>query len=148
MLTVDQVRALAERVSQSLDEHGHAGEAVRAELEHLDRSETFSTQARDAFQDVLARAGIATLHPIGLPPDSEPFWLRAGQPLADYRSRAELPASADVVIIGAGLTGAATAYHLGPHAASGSLVVVLEQGDPACEASGRNGGNFELIPEN
>ena len=27
-------------------------------------------------------------------------------------------------------------------------VVVLDQGDPACEASGRNGGNFELLPEN
>ena len=27
-------------------------------------------------------------------------------------------------------------------------ILVLDRGDPAGEASGRNGGNFELIPEN
>jgi glycine/D-amino acid oxidase-like deaminating enzyme/CRP-like cAMP-binding protein len=54
-----------------------------------------------------------------------------------------------VVIIGAGLTGASAAYHLREAIHSRHLrVVVLDQGDPACEASGRNGGNFELIPEN
>jgi glycine/D-amino acid oxidase-like deaminating enzyme len=84
-----------------------------------------------------------------LPKDSEPFWLRGDRPLAGFRSQNKLPASADVVIIGAGLTGGSAAYHLADVARAGKQrVVVLDQGDPASEASGRNGGNFELLPEN
>lgn len=84
-----------------------------------------------------------------LPADDRPYWFRVGHPLAGYRSRESLPAEARLVVIGAGLTGASAAYHaarLAPDQATG--VVVLDQGDPAGEASGRNGGNFELIPEN
>ena len=127
---------------------GRANEMMRAELQRIDRDEVFSRPARDAFQDLLARAGVATTHPIRIPIDSQPFWFRDGQALANFQSHAELPVSADVVIIGAGLTGAATAYYLSGHASQGKRVVVLDQGDPAGEASGRNGGNFELIPEN
>ncbi|MEX2284433.1 MAG: FAD-dependent oxidoreductase [Gemmatimonadota bacterium] len=84
-----------------------------------------------------------------LPKDSEPFWLRGDRPLAGYRSQKSLPATADVVIIGAGLTGGSAAYHLADATRAGKQrVVVLDQGDPASEASGRNGGNFELLPEN
>ncbi|HKF07444.1 MAG TPA: FAD-dependent oxidoreductase [Xanthobacteraceae bacterium] len=50
-----------------------------------------------------------------------------------------------MVVIGAGLTGTAAAYRLKDTRLS---VVLLDQGDPAGEASGRNGGNFELLPEN
>jgi glycine/D-amino acid oxidase-like deaminating enzyme len=121
--------------------------STRAELERIDREELFSSPARDAFQDLLARAGIATNLPIRIPLDGEPYWLRHGQPLAGFQSSASLPEAADIVIIGAGLTGAATAYHLAEHARA-RRIVVLDQGDPAGEASGRNGGNFELIPEN
>ena len=85
----------------------------------------------------------------GMPISDEPYWFRAGHPLAGHQSRPELPAQVDVVIIGAGLTGAATAYHFARTTQSPPLrVAVLDQGDPAGEASGRNGGNFELIPEN
>jgi glycine/D-amino acid oxidase-like deaminating enzyme len=59
-----------------------------------------------------------------------------------------LPERCDVLVIGAGLTGASAAYHLSDVVGSGARVVVIERGDPAGEASGRNGGNFELIPEN
>jgi glycine/D-amino acid oxidase-like deaminating enzyme len=83
------------------------------------------------------------------PVSDEPYWFRAGHPLAAYQSQPQLPESADVVIIGAGLTGAATAYHFAAAAKQQTMrVVVVDQGDPAGEASGRNGGNFELIPEN
>ena len=84
-----------------------------------------------------------------LPANDEPDWFRAGHPLAGFQSNPELPAEASVVIIGAGLTGAATAYHFARAGLNPEFrVVVLDQGDPAGEASGRNGGNFELIPEN
>jgi glycine/D-amino acid oxidase-like deaminating enzyme/CRP-like cAMP-binding protein len=82
-----------------------------------------------------------------LPASDEPYWFRVGHPLANHQSNPSLPESADVVVIGAGLTGASAAYHLG-RVAKSTRVVVLDQGDPAGEASGRNGGNFELIPEN
>jgi glycine/D-amino acid oxidase-like deaminating enzyme len=60
-----------------------------------------------------------------------------------------LAGTADVVVIGAGLTGASTAWHASRAIRrSGLRVVLLEHGDPATQASGRNGGNFELIPEN
>lgn len=69
--------------------------------------------------------------------------------MAGHQSQPQLPESADVVVIGAGLTGAATAYHFATVLKQQPMrVVVVDQGDPAGEASGRNGGNFELIPEN
>jgi glycine/D-amino acid oxidase-like deaminating enzyme len=83
--------------------------------------------------------------PEEVPLDDTPYWLRGEQPLAEFRSHARLEGSVDVLVIGAGLTGASAAYHL---AGRGARVAVVDAGDPACEASGRNGGNFELVPEN
>ena len=80
-----------------------------------------------------------------LPPDDTPYWLRGERPLAGFRSRPALEGEVDVLVIGAGLTGASAAYHL---AGRGARVAVVDAGDPANEASGRNGGNFELVPEN
>ena len=149
-VTVSQVRAIAERVLAECgaDASRPAGAVLRRELEALDREREFSPAALAEFQGVLARAGVATHRPVGLPVEDEPYWFRCGQPLAGWQSRPELPASADVVIVGAGLTGASAAYHLAAGAGAGMHVVVLDRGDPAGEASGRNGGNFELIPEN
>ena len=148
-MTVDRVRQLTRRVlGECADGTRPAAAALRRELEALDREADFSPAALVAFQGLLARVGVATHRPIALPADDLPFWLRGPQPLAGHRSRPALPASADVVIIGAGLTGASTAYHLADAASAGLRVVVLDRGDPAGEASGRNGGNFELIPEN
>ena len=147
-LGVRDMRDLARRVAERLDVRAPANDTLRRELEELDRGSEFSPAALAEFQGLLARAGVATHREIVLPVDDEPYWFRAGHPLAGYRSRAELPTEADVVIIGAGLTGASTAYHLANAAREGMRVVVLDQGDPAGEASGRNGGNFELIPEN
>jgi glycine/D-amino acid oxidase-like deaminating enzyme len=83
--------------------------------------------------------------PDELPLDDTPYWLRGEQPLAGFRSHARLEGAVDVLVIGAGLTGASAAFHL---AGRGVRVAVVDAGDPANEASGRNGGNFELVPEN
>ncbi|MCW1969655.1 MAG: FAD-binding oxidoreductase, partial [Anaerolineae bacterium] len=54
---------------------------------------------------------------------------------------AELPATSDVVIIGAGVHGASAAYYAAKMAErSGQRVTLLEQELPAFGASGRNGG--------
>jgi glycine/D-amino acid oxidase-like deaminating enzyme/CRP-like cAMP-binding protein len=148
MLDVRAVREIARSVAERFGATARAGQALRMELEQLDRESDFSPAARAEFQGLLARVGVATHREIVLPVNDEPYWFRSGHPLAGFRSQAELPAEADIVVIGAGLTGASTAYHLAGAAREGMRVVVLDRGDPAGEASGRNGGNFELIPEN
>ncbi len=143
-LNAADVRAIAERALAAA-QGGRATDTIRRELESIDRSCRFSTEALRLFQDLLARLGVATFRPIKLPLNDQPFWQRTPHPLANYQTTTSLPKVADIVVIGAGLTGAAAAYHLKN---TGLQVVVLDQGDPAGEASGRNGGNFELLPEN
>ena len=85
----------------------------------------------------------------GIPASDEPYWFRNGRRFANFQSNAELPPNADVVVIGAGLTGASSVYHLTRAMGTRRMrIVILDQGDPAGEASGRNGGTFELLPEN
>jgi glycine/D-amino acid oxidase-like deaminating enzyme/CRP-like cAMP-binding protein len=148
-LDVRSVRRIACEIQAACDPDGRASESLGRYLQALDRDRRFSPAARAAFEDLLARVGVASIHPPGLPLDSQPFWLRGAHPFATFRSTAEPPQSADIVIVGAGLTGASAAYHLTDAVRSlGLRVVVLERGEPAGEASGRNGGNFQLIPEN
>lgn len=148
-LSAADVRRLADRAVEALRGTGRLAPELRREIETLDRDGVFTPGGRGALQDLLARLGMATAHPIGVPVNDEPFWFRLGHPLADHQSHPDLPEEADVVVIGAGLTGASAAYHLADSVnEQRRRVVVLEQGDPAGEASGRNGGNFELIPEN
>lgn len=123
-------------------------QAAISELEarHADR---FTREARPVLQDFVARVGGKLSGPISMPADNTPIWLQGPHPLANYQSRPKLPKEADIVIVGTGLTGASAAYHLARAAEhKGLSVVVLEAQDPGTGASGRNGGNFELIPEN
>lgn len=64
------------------------------------------------------------------------YWLDTAEPAGGFR-RGELPARADVVVVGAGLTGLSTALHV---ARQGGDVVVLEANTVGWGASGRNGG--------
>jgi glycine/D-amino acid oxidase-like deaminating enzyme len=73
-----------------------------------------------------------------------PFWLTATNPHANHpwakTPNAALPAEADTVVIGAGFTGGAAAYHWSKRAPAGRKLVALEMDDPAAGASGRNEG--------
>jgi glycine/D-amino acid oxidase-like deaminating enzyme len=64
------------------------------------------------------------------------YWLDTAKPAGDFR-RGELPARADVVVVGAGLTGLSTALHV---ARQGASVALLEANTVGWGASGRNGG--------
>lgn len=71
------------------------------------------------------------------------YWIEAaGSPLRDLRSTPGLPATADVVIVGGGYSGATTAYWLDKytrgHAKQPSMVL-LEARDMCGGATGRNG---------
>src|SRR6266542_969777 len=70
--------------------------------------------------------------PAGAP---ESYWQATSS--ARARRSTQLPARTSVVVIGGGLLGASTAYWL---ARAGVATVLIEQGDLASGATGRNGG--------
>lgn len=75
-----------------------------------------------------------------------PFWLLTENPLANYpwssQPEANLPDECEVVVIGAGFTGAGCAYFWSKQKAK--AMAVLEMDDPASGASGRNGGEIVM----
>jgi glycine/D-amino acid oxidase-like deaminating enzyme len=79
---------------------------------------------------------LPSMYPV--PNPSPSFWLRDAA-LQDTRTTAALPASADFVVVGSGLTGTAAARRL---AQLGKSVVVLEARGVASGATGRNGGHL------
>src|SRR3984893_2529056 len=148
VLTTDAVERLSRQLVPKYSQHP-AGATVRRKLQALERNCRFTRRSRQLFEELLGRVGVASTRGISLPTSDRPFWFRAGHPLANYQSAPKLPSSVDVLIIGAGLTGASAAYHLGAAVRDRSLHgAVIGRGDPATEASGRNGGNFQLLPEN
>jgi FAD dependent oxidoreductase len=134
----EQVRSLKASLAELLDRGGRASKQLATELQRTERECRFTSAARAEFQTLLGTLGLDSAFPIQIPVDSEPFWFHYAHPLRHYRSHAQLPPEADVVIIGAGLTGASAAYHLRDATAEGLRVVVIDRGSPAGEASGRN----------
>ena len=75
------------------------------------------------------------------------WWLQNSRnPLANFQSTPQLPEETDVLIIGAGYTGASTAYHLSKLIGKDCSITVLDARGVAEGATGRNGGH--LIPYN
>lgn len=73
-----------------------------------------------------------------------PYWLTHDSELSKHRTTEELPREADVVIVGSGYTGAATAYHLlEKDDGKRPSIVILEARDTCSGASGRNGGHLK-----
>ncbi|CAD0100663.1 unnamed protein product [Aureobasidium mustum] len=82
--------------------------------------------------------------PQGLPTvggGTESFWRTNLHELDDYRSTEQLPEQSDIVIIGAGYAGVATAYHL-LEAGSKASITLLEARAACSGATGRNGGHL------
>ena len=71
------------------------------------------------------------------------IWLSSDNPVVNvpwaHNPRAELPREVEVVVVGAGFTGAACAYHWSRQDGAGSMVV-LEMNEASSGASGRNEG--------
>lgn len=88
--------------------------------------------------------------PVSLPRDNptQSYWQVPPDDIADLRTTPHLPGSADVVIVGSGITGAAVAWNLlqddnGTSSDSPGTVVMLEARQACSGATGRNG---QLIP--
>lgn len=73
------------------------------------------------------------------------FWTSSPFPLDSHRTTPSLPSTSSIVIIGGGLAGIATAYHLlKDHPSSPKPSVVLLEARTLCNgASGRNGGHVK-----
>ncbi|KDQ61986.1 hypothetical protein JAAARDRAFT_66961 [Jaapia argillacea MUCL 33604] len=79
-----------------------------------------------------------------VPNPSKSFWIDTpgSNPLASHGSQGELLGDADVVIIGAGITGVGVAWHLSQLAKQRLKVVILDARDFCSGATGRNGGHL------
>lgn len=78
-----------------------------------------------------------------VPNSTHSYWHKEpSQKLFGYRSTDELPASADTIIIGTGMTGSFAARFLKESAPSSSLVM-LEAREACWGATGRNGGHCQ-----
>lgn len=70
------------------------------------------------------------------------FWRSDPDPLDNHRSTETLPEESDLVIIGAGFAGAATAYHCLEQSklqSKSNSVLILEARQACSGATGRNG---------
>ncbi|KIY52156.1 DAO-domain-containing protein [Fistulina hepatica ATCC 64428] len=105
-------------------------------------SNLYVSKSAIAPQATCAAASAATGRPLekGM---SLSGWLQGvrSDPLLDYRSAAELPASAGVIIIGSGITGVTTAYELLNSADPPKSIVLLEAREFCSGATGRNAGH-------
>jgi len=69
-----------------------------------------------------------------------PYWRTELHPLDEHRTTEDLPTECDIAIIGAGMTGIATAYHISKLSADDKPSVVILEARQLCSgATGRNG---------
>ena len=84
------------------------------------------------------RAAIVPILPRSNPITS--YWQDPAHPLAKHRTTSDLPASASIIIIGSGVTGASIAFNILAQYAESS-VLMLEARTACSGATGRNGGH-------
>jgi glycine/D-amino acid oxidase-like deaminating enzyme len=145
----DMVRWTAEAATL-VDAHGRATPALQKLLLAVEPLfAKLAPRARMVFTDLAAHTGASLKDNSAMPMRRVPYWQKEVHPLANYQSSPSLPKEADVVIVGAGLTGGSAALHIADEAKKRGLrVVMIDAGEVAGQASGRNGGNLEAIPEN
>ncbi|KAK5635692.1 hypothetical protein RRF57_011404 [Xylaria bambusicola] len=73
-----------------------------------------------------------------------PYWRTDLHPLDSHRSTEDLPSQADVVIIGAGISGVSVAYHLSQAGDNLPSILLLEARQVCSGATGRNGGHAKV----
>ncbi|KAF3034410.1 hypothetical protein E8E12_005513 [Didymella heteroderae] len=78
------------------------------------------------------------------------FWRNQAGPIDDHRSTEDLSSSADIVIIGAGYTGASVVHHILEQSAQYNQtipsILILEAREACSGATGRNGGHLKPDP--
>ncbi|KAF7524690.1 hypothetical protein G7054_g11341 [Neopestalotiopsis clavispora] len=86
----------------------------------------------------------ASKFPVANPTAS--FWLTQPHHLASYRSSETTPEECDIAIIGTGLAGVSTAYHiLANHKGTEPKIVLFDARQACSGATGRNGGHIKVL---
>jgi len=85
-------------------------------------------------------AGGSNAFPV--PNSTLPYWRSDLHWIDSYQSTEQLPKECDVLIIGSGLSGVSTAYHLLDDNPSPPSIVLLEAREVCSGATGRNGGHL------
>lgn len=85
-----------------------------------------------------------------VPNSTASYWRSEPHRLDEYRSTEQLPSQADIVIIGTGIAGVSTAYHLLDREdnddAPQPSILLLEARQVCSGATGRNGGHIKKLP--
>jgi len=80
-----------------------------------------------------------------VPNSTTPYWRSELHEIDSIRTTEDLPESCDVLIIGAGLSGVSTAYHLLDENPSPPSIVILEARQVCSGATGRNGKYSRIL---
>lgn len=92
---------------------------------------------------------MATPSSAPVPDPTLPFWRTETSELDCHRSTPDLPEECDILIVGAGYTGAAISHFLYKDNPSPPTVVILEARQACSGATGRNGNNdTDPYPQN
>lgn len=81
-----------------------------------------------------------------VPESTTSYWRAHPLPLDNHRTTEEVPDVVDVAIIGAGMSGACTAYHLLKDVSERPNIVIFEARQTCSGATGRNGGHSKISP--
>src|SRR5688572_4258160 len=124
-LDIDELRAAATGLA---DAHGRVTPPLQEALYTLESMlrPRFDRSAASAFQSWVAHIGARMRGPISMPEEETPYWQLLPNPLAGFRSTPSLPEEVDLLIIGAGLTGASAAYHAAELARAGQRIAVID----------------------
>jgi glycine/D-amino acid oxidase-like deaminating enzyme len=150
---IGSVRRLREFLSLLLGVRRHdlrsAANLIRLEYGHLPWLKRYASFLRWSLRQMwITIPNAMGPFKLGAPVSRTPFWLTATNPLANHpwkdQPDASLPGDADMVVIGAGFTGAGAAYHWSKRAAPDRKLVVIEMADAADGASGRNLGTVVM----
>jgi glycine/D-amino acid oxidase-like deaminating enzyme len=139
------------RAKKHADKHGRVTPDLQTVLLAVEHTffDDFSPVCQAKFQTLVAELGAKMMHACDIPANTTPFWLLESNELYNYQSKPDgISDDVDIVVIGSGLTGSSAAFHLRAAAQSGQRILLLErEAMPAAQASGRNGGNFQMMSE-
>lgn len=85
----------------------------------------------------------ASTHPFPTTKSTSSYWRKYNKPIDNHRSTETIPTETDIVIVGAGYSGASVAHHLiqesEHHERPIPSIVILEAREACSGATGRNG---------
>jgi glycine/D-amino acid oxidase-like deaminating enzyme len=146
-IRIDQIKEITKyllKQEEYVDKNKKCTELLQNVIYAIENAFILDIDAKVYFQQFIATVGAKTKNFIQMPKESPSFWHL--QKTHFNSNNFSSLTSADICIVGLGLTGISAAYHL-MDLAKTNKIVILEAEYPGAYSSGRNGGNFQLFPE-